>query len=422
MLFIFLERNPMCGIIGFVSTASFGFTAADRKVFESLLWINTLRGEDSTGIFGVSKHGNVDYLKEVGNPDKLMSSTEYKKFYSNIFSSYRILVGHNRKATQGMISDKNAHPFVKDDTILVHNGTLMDWKSLTEEECSVDSEAILNSITTIGAKETFKKIKGAFTLVWYNATKKALYLARNKERPLFIADTDKGWIFASEKGMLEWILSREKVTIKEMIECTPDTLYTISLEKTNTINNEPIKTYTPITTTSGTNIVPLIPKKKLVSSKYFASDFILGKKILFHNFEVITNGKGKKENKKTVLKGDWILDENISVVSILTKAQFTKIASELVKSDDEELLQGTITSIHQKQGKITLFTKDVKIGEVCTDFLGNEIIEDEFMLTLEQCDECKKKLSFEELSHGIFTFQDSSNYELYCPNCVGALQ
>ena len=219
----------MCGIVGMVATFENGFTFKHKDVFSNLLWLDTLRGDDSTGIFGVNKYGNVKYAKDIKNGPQSLETTECKDILSDIYLNGRCIVGHNRKATRGFITDENAHPFVEGDKILVHNGTLANHKELTENKVEVDSHAILHSIVERGYQKTFEEIQGAFALAWYDTKEKKLHLARNSERPLWIANTPGAWIFASEKEMLEFVLERNKIEVKDYTELTPGTVYSIEM-------------------------------------------------------------------------------------------------------------------------------------------------------------------------------------------------
>ena len=79
----------MCGIIGVAGT----ITSALEESFKDLLILDSLLGEDSTGVAMVHSAGDISVVKEVGDPFILLGT----KRFSNAFkSSHRVLIGHNR--------------------------------------------------------------------------------------------------------------------------------------------------------------------------------------------------------------------------------------------------------------------------------------------------------------------------------------
>ena len=53
----------MCGIIAMISKDKFGFEYKSKTIFQQMLYANALRGQDSTGVFGINKHGNLKMVK-----------------------------------------------------------------------------------------------------------------------------------------------------------------------------------------------------------------------------------------------------------------------------------------------------------------------------------------------------------------------
>jgi len=207
----------MCGIVGFLSGFSNGFAYSEAKAFTDMLFVDTLRGFDSTGVFGVSNRGNVHALKEASNGASFIANKQYDEFISDAVREGVFLVGHNRAATRGEVVDRNAHPFWIDDNIfLVQNGT---WKGSHKhvKDTEVDTEALAHIIAeseTIDA--AVKKIDAAYALVWYNVKEKSLNLLRNTERPLFISRTKNGGImFASEPTTILFASSRQSIDLME---------------------------------------------------------------------------------------------------------------------------------------------------------------------------------------------------------------
>lgn len=225
----------MCGIIGMVTDAVNGFTSTDMDWFEEALIVDSLRGPDSTGVFVVTNKNHVRVAKQASHPYHFLASKEWSSTRAAAFSSGKIMVGHNRKATKGSINSANAHPFAEKHIVLVHNGTIYNQKDLTAEETEVDSHAICHSLVEKGYKETLKSIDGAFALVWYDMKERCLYLVRNSQRPLGYIATHSGLYFASELPMLEWSLRRAKnytssMTFKDKDEIKAGTLVKIRFE------------------------------------------------------------------------------------------------------------------------------------------------------------------------------------------------
>ncbi len=207
----------MCGIVGVITNHSNGFSMDEAKVFRDMLLIDTLRGFDSTGVFGVDNYSNVEILKEASNGASFVQTTEYKAFDNWIIQHGVFAVGHNRAATRGSITDKNAHPFhVEDNIVLVQNGTYKGDHT-HHKNTDVDTEAVAHVIHENPDIETaLQKINAAYALVWYNVKDKTLSIIRNEERPLYIAYTPNNSVFfASEMETILAACSRNNVVLRE---------------------------------------------------------------------------------------------------------------------------------------------------------------------------------------------------------------
>lgn len=202
----------MCGLVGMAGK----LTAAHDKVFKKLLIFDVIRGEHSTGVAAVPTNGDVNIAKQVGNPFELF---EDKRYDRAINKQNRVLIGHNRFATQGAVNKANAHPFNFEHITGAHNGSLTNSKDLEDsKDFVVDSQAIFNHISKKGVEDMVSKVQGAYALVWWDSDKETLNFIRNDERPLYIAFTEKSerLYWASEKWMLEVAIpEHEKIEIAE---------------------------------------------------------------------------------------------------------------------------------------------------------------------------------------------------------------
>ena len=69
----------MCGIVGVITKLENGFTQPQLDAFEYLLYLDVVRGEDSTGVFAVSNLGNVDIVKGARHGADFIRSEEWEK-------------------------------------------------------------------------------------------------------------------------------------------------------------------------------------------------------------------------------------------------------------------------------------------------------------------------------------------------------
>jgi len=132
--------------------------------YNALLYIDSLRGMDSTGSILIENNGDVSWNKEATTSPLFTQLPEHRKQLNEAFQRGRALVGHNRAATRGVINDENAHPFTVDNRItLVHNGTLTgDHRKLADVD--VDSHAIAHVIheNDGDVEKAIKQINGAY--------------------------------------------------------------------------------------------------------------------------------------------------------------------------------------------------------------------------------------------------------------------
>lgn len=205
----------MCGIVGIVTGQSNGLTTNEVDAFKEMLFVDTLRGFDSTGVFVVDNYGDVYGAKDAINGASFIRRSEFSDVMTTAYMDGKFVVGHNRWATRGSITDKNAHPFIIDDNlVLVQNGTYRGSHHHLKAT-DVDTEAVAHVINEHeNVEEALQKIDAAYAFVWYNQKKKQLAIIRNDERPLYIAYTKNGAVlFASEMETILFAASRNTLEL-----------------------------------------------------------------------------------------------------------------------------------------------------------------------------------------------------------------
>jgi len=209
----------MCGIVGIADYSKFGIGDPEWNAFFQMLVADTARGLDGTGIIKILESGHCDWRKSTGNPfDLLRRDGVEAKFIKKMLSKQfgRWLIGHNRWATKGGVSDSTAHPFTHGKITLIHNGTVSSPKCIPElDDFAVDSEAICKAVDSRGIEKVLQEIVGPYAIVFYDSKAKTLNAVRNYGRPLYLAINPNTHrvMFGSEKEMLEWVASRNNWTM-----------------------------------------------------------------------------------------------------------------------------------------------------------------------------------------------------------------
>lgn len=220
----------MCGLIGVYSS---NMLAKHRNALANLLYLDTWRGRDSTGVAAIRSNADTHILKSTVPGYEFI---EGPKLDQHLKLSDFCWIGHNRHGTIGRNIKSNAHPFeILDEDgscILVgaHNGTLKNKHDLTDHaQFGTDSEALYNEIAFSNLKESIGKVEGAWALTYYDHVTEELRFLRNKERTLFFCfeEGNKTLLWASEMWMLRVVCSRNDIKLAEdkVFSFDEDTLY-----------------------------------------------------------------------------------------------------------------------------------------------------------------------------------------------------
>ncbi len=233
----------MCGIVGYIGSGDI-----KSRLIEGLRELE-YRGYDSAGI-AIMQNGKIESFKAVG---KLCNLEEKIKNFTT--RSHGMGIGHTRWATHGKPTELNAHPHMSENSYVVHNGIIENYreiKRMLQENginflSQTDTEVIVHLFETEikrhkelfdAFKATIERLDGAYAVLLI--TQKApdtIFFAR-KGSPMILGRNGKGEIFFASSdapliGEAEEVAYIEDGTIgyvtKKTIFSQPDNLVFVPL-------------------------------------------------------------------------------------------------------------------------------------------------------------------------------------------------
>jgi hypothetical protein len=248
----------MCGIHGSVLGKERNNNAGD--FLKDAFVANCLRGENATGLAVIDTDTLAIAMQKLPVPGIVFKDNAYAhELMREACGKNTIAIGHDRATTSGGNGYDQAHPFIIDcdsaysdiqtsrQLIGVHNGTLTGWAGkLNSAKFAVDSEWALHMIYNKGV-EAFKEFFGAYCFVWWDSdTPTILNFALNKERNMYVGfDSGKGMYYASEAGMLNWLMERNNLKLDgSIIKLKADHWYKFDVNNIKAYTKEELPKYT----------------------------------------------------------------------------------------------------------------------------------------------------------------------------------
>jgi len=446
----------MCGIVLTFSTAVGGMSTKNQKVFEDTLFMTSLRGMDSTGVFTYDKNkgDEVMLVKEAYPSPLFLQTKDYEKLESHLFYDCRAVIGHCRAATRGTVKDETAHPYHHGSIILVHNGTLPSHHGIATKTFTVDSEAICHALSERPWEEVLPEIHGAFVLIWYDLIRKVLCIASNGERPFYTATSKSGDLYgASEYGMLSAAIDRNKEDlIKDkdgscFYAFPKNTVLEIPYDfkgKWTDLDFKPFKEATksfmqghPKVTQGNTGNI-----KQLTHSKKEEKPVTGKKPTGFRNESELTNPPSKvwfeiekiedastKHNTQRIWGRGFLPDNTEYITCTLTRKQVDFKEGDFIEAKPYLAYTQCKDDYISEPGKLHFmvdFKSYLLLGDCedeVNDLDGNSVTKEEWMQRSDQdrrCSYCNGLLSYFDLQYAVTHRTNSHIDTVICGNCIDA--
>ena len=175
----------MCGIVGFTKNEKY------ELLLPEMLEMQAHRGEDSYGAVFIFNN-KIKTIKSL-DLDKFL-----KKFDKVAKNNYKFVVIHHRQASIGGINLELAHPVVKGDTSIIHNGTKKNLYESYKSLVNSDTEAITILAQHLGFEHQIFKASliDAGVIFGFNTKENKLFFHHDGSRSLFVYEDNE--LIASE--------------------------------------------------------------------------------------------------------------------------------------------------------------------------------------------------------------------------------
>lgn len=226
----------MCGIIGYT-----GPLEAPKILLEGLASLE-YRGYDSAGIALCMEDSHICLIKKAGKVKNLKEHCAQQ-----IHGSSHSGIGHTRWATHGGVTDVNAHPHRAGKVVLIHNGIIENYHTLTEQFhlqdrliSQTDSEVAAQTLNElydgdplVAIRKLIRLLDGSYSFcIMFEDQPGAIYAIRNVS-PLVAASTSSGSMIASDlTALIPYTRQYFVVPEQHIVKLTPYKIHVYNLDDT----------------------------------------------------------------------------------------------------------------------------------------------------------------------------------------------
>ena len=222
-----------------------------NKFLDHIFYINSFGQQDGSGVMWMDKDGNHSHHKRAINAVDFLETRWWNK---QSLSSKRFVALHTRYATQGAVSDDNAHPFKHGEFVLMQNGTAGVAPHHTSlvpgkySSCSVDSESVCWAFSEQGVLDTLDTYRGDGVFMFLNTRLRTFNIIKNDKRDLHVLQVTGKQIFlyATDAYALALAATRANLPFEKVQVVTNDLWHVFDTNGNyNVIKDITVKKYSP---------------------------------------------------------------------------------------------------------------------------------------------------------------------------------
>ena len=228
----------MCGIFGFAFEKGSAVSGEEmHSLLARLIKLSESRGKEAAGL-ALCSDRDITVYKEASRGTSFMQTETFKKLTKATLSSDALsrstlaCIGHTRLVTNGsMERHENNQPVIRDGIIAIHNGIIVNDAEMFARHglraaSEVDTEALLAILHQFCQKgdgilsavsRVFAELRGTASVALLFQDTPLLLIATNNGS-LYTLTTATGFIFASERYILEQIVGAYQQTLGVTLE------------------------------------------------------------------------------------------------------------------------------------------------------------------------------------------------------------